>query len=184
VAPAAERALSRSELESLLAPLAGGGRMAVGAVDGARSAAATATSGRGRDMGAWGSDTFENDAACEWVLELELAGLQHVVETLDAIRAVGGDELEADLGSEGLAACDTIARLRGKPGQQDAYTEGLDAWVRSQTKRPPPELVAKALQVVDRIAGKRSELAELWEESDDLAEWRACVASLRDRLSG
>ena len=134
-------------------------------------------------MGAWGTDTFENDAACDWALELEGSGLEHVVATLAAVRASGGDWLEAELGSEGLAACDVIARLCGKFGQKDAYTVELDAWVKSQEKRPPPELVAKAVAVLDRIAGERSELAELWADSDEHGEWRARVAALRARLA-
>jgi hypothetical protein len=70
-----------------------------------------------------------------------------------------------------------------RAGQQDGYTEELDAWVKTQTRRPASELVAQALAVLDRITGEGSELALLWEESDEAGEWRACVAALRARLS-
>lgn len=72
-------------------------------------------------MGAWGCDTFENDAACDWGYELEEAGDLSLVEAaLDAVLADEEECLDADLGSEALAACEVLARLQGGGGQRDA----------------------------------------------------------------
>lgn len=134
-------------------------------------------------MGAWGSDTFENDTACDWSAALEESdSLSAIEEAMAAIEGVGGKYLDADLACEALAACDAIARLLGHYGQKDAYTEGLDQWIQAHPLLPTPELVGRALSTLDRIVGEKSELAELWDENPDEA-WRASVERLRKRLS-
>ncbi len=46
-------------------------------------------------MGAWGYNSFENDAACDWAFKLEEANdLQFIEETLDAV--FGEEYLEVD----------------------------------------------------------------------------------------
>jgi len=134
-------------------------------------------------MGAWGTDVFENDAACDWSYDLAEKGMAHIHDALSQVLETEGDYLDADLGSEGLAACDVVARLAGNPGQQDAYTETVDVWVAEQSDPPSEALVTQALQVIDRVLAKGSELAELWDEDGEDNEWRDQVAALRKRLT-
>lgn len=131
-------------------------------------------------MGAWGPDTFENDIACDWAADFADEG--SLDEVRDAIEAAGGGEyVDADVGCEALAACEVLARLAGRFGKRDAYTELLDAWVTASARPVPPELVDGALRAIDRITGADSELAELWAGD---GEWLAAVADLRRRVAG
>jgi hypothetical protein len=135
-------------------------------------------------MGAWGFDTFDNDAACDWKYELEESDDLSVIER--AISAVLNDDeeyLDADLGAAGLADCDALARLRGNWGVRNAYTESLDAWVEAHRHlTPSPDLLRRALAAIDRIRGESSELAAVWDEGDSKDQWHKAVDALRGRL--
>ncbi len=134
-------------------------------------------------MGAWGPTAFENDAAGDWGDRLVRA---HDLAEVDRVFRVVEDEtgyLEIDAACEALAACEVIARLQGRWGIRDPYTEVVDHWVLAHPQQPPSVLVQRAVTVIDRITGESSELAELSDENDDPA-WRASVAELRARVIG
>ncbi|MBK8994957.1 MAG: DUF4259 domain-containing protein [Myxococcales bacterium] len=136
-------------------------------------------------MGAWDVGTFDNDTACDWAFELHgIEDLSVVRHAIEAVLVTGSDYLDADHACEALAACEVIARLKGKWGEQNAHTEALDKWVRTHPLTPAPELVQHALEAIDRIVGQPSELRELWDESPDAAKWHAAVAELRARVAG
>lgn len=135
-------------------------------------------------MGAWGTGSFDNDTACDWSYELEeTTDLSLVKQTLAQVLEIGEDYLDADLASSGLAACEVIARLRGKGGVQNSYTETVDKLVASHPIHVPPDVIKQTLFVIDRILSSQSELLELWEESEDAKEWRESVADLRARVA-
>lgn len=134
-------------------------------------------------MGAWDSDPFGNDTACDWKYEVEESeGLEVIEDTLDTVIATGDDYLEAPEAEEAIAAADTIARLKGRAYIKNSYTESLDAWVAKQKIEVPQELVDKALIVIDRILTEPSELLELWEETGEPSEWRKHLEDLKERL--
>ena len=134
-------------------------------------------------MGAWGVDSFENDAACDWAADFIEDGTFGMVEdALDLALDDSEDMLDASVGCEALAACEVLARLQGKSGQEDAYTEDLDAWVKANPQTPPPALVKKALKAMDRVIDpEASELRALWDEPG-ADGWLAKVSNLRARL--
>jgi len=82
-----------------------------------------------------------------------------------------------------LAAGEVIARLRGRPGYKNAYTEKVDEWVAAHPIVPPDRLVARGEGVITRILGPDSELSELWADAGD-EEWLVAVDDLRRRMSG
>ena len=134
-------------------------------------------------MGAWGANTFDNDTACDWTYDLEQAGdLSLVRKALARVTSVGSEYLDSDVASTGLAACEVLARLKGHWGVRNAYTETIDKWVVAHKGEPPADLVAQALQVIDRVLVPPSELLELWSEGD-INEWQAAVADLRTRVA-
>jgi hypothetical protein len=136
-------------------------------------------------MGAWGSGTFDNDTACDWSYRLEDAeDLSLVIEAVDAVLEVGDDYLDVDLGSEGLAACEVIAGLKGKPGERSSYSRTVDDWVQANPMVPPKDLVDRAVLAIDRVQTEPSELLELWNEGGPNSEWHAAVKDLRDRVQG
>ena len=135
-------------------------------------------------MGAWGANTFDNDAACDWGYELEAASdLSPVREALARVVAVGADYLDPDVACEALAACEVIARLKGNWGVRDAYTETVDRWVSEHPTEPSSDLVDQALAAIDRVLSSPSELLELWDEDGENEEWHDAVANLRSRVA-
>lgn len=54
------------------------------------------------------------------------------------------------------------------------YTEKVDQWVKEHPIKPPTEMLEQASRAIDLVLRKKSELRELWEESESVAEeWRA-----------
>ncbi len=133
-------------------------------------------------MGAWSEDSFGNDTACDWVGDfLEEPGLQAVSKALDVVMNEEGD-LDSDLASEALAACEVIARLKGNWGLRNGYNKELDQWIIDNPQEVPANLVQKGESVIKRILGEDSELADLWDESDWSEDWRNTVDDLEKRI--
>lgn len=132
-------------------------------------------------MGAWGHDTFENDIAGDWVVELESADdLSLVVDALQEVEASGDDYLEQDMACRALAACEVLARLRGRPSSAAEPT--VDEWVANHPVIISPELSARATRVIARVLGPDSELREL-RDGPGLAAWEAHVRALLERVA-
>jgi hypothetical protein len=128
-------------------------------------------------MGAWGTATFDNDDASDWVSELE--------ETEDdALLRAALDRAGANAASEdasaALAAAEVIAASKGRPSA--SLPDEVVAWVRDHGPSVDPGLAQTAIAALDRVAA-RSELRELWAESESYDEWTADVADLRARLA-
>ncbi|RYD35262.1 MAG: DUF4259 domain-containing protein [Verrucomicrobiaceae bacterium] len=132
-------------------------------------------------MEAWDAGSFGNDTASDWVYALEeCADLSFIEDTLQGILDVGGRYMNALDGAEAVAAAEVVAWLLGRPTPVDSDSQCVAEWVASHPLAPPPALVGKALAVIHRIQGRRSELAELWEKD---AEWFTAMADLHARLT-
>jgi hypothetical protein len=130
-------------------------------------------------MGAWGPESFANDDALDWIVELEQAtdaGLLH--HTLSAA-ADEPDYLEVDGASKAVAAAEVLAALAGLPATH--LPEEVMVWVRARYAMVDKNLIALALRSLDRVR-RDSELADLWAESGP-TEWESVIAELRSRLS-
>ncbi len=133
-------------------------------------------------MGAWGSGVFENDAASDWALGLaEVRDTSLIDDTLAKVTNVGAEYLQGPDAEEGLAAAETVARMKGQWGTRDAHTEAVDRWVERLNRTPSSELVRKAVAVVDRILSEPSELLEMWAESEEFDAWKTSISNLRAR---
>lgn len=130
-------------------------------------------------MGAWGAGSFDNDDAMDWIAELEAEGLPAAGGALQDVLDLADDYLEAPTCSNGLAAAEIVAALRGNPATD--LPDEVSAWLAAHPGAPGDDLVVSARQAVDAIAAD-SELAELWDESADPAEWRSAVSDLQSRL--
>jgi hypothetical protein len=133
-------------------------------------------------MGAWGAKAFDNDTANDWAARLTTTGFVHVLEAFARVEGVGAGRVNVRFACQALAACEVVARLVGRAGYTDSYTRKVDAWVAANPLSPPPDLVARAVAVVDRILGDDSALRTLWDASGD--DWPQAMAELRTRLTG
>jgi hypothetical protein len=137
-------------------------------------------------MGAWDATIFGNDDACDWAYGLEgVADFSLIEQTLQTVLNVGTEYLDVPEAEEALAAAEVVAGLLGRWGVRNVYTETAEAWGKRIQLTPSPDLIQRAVQVVDRIMTAPSELLELWQEADDadFAAWKATVAELKKRLS-
>jgi hypothetical protein len=134
-------------------------------------------------MGAWGSGVFENDTACDFASAIaDGGGMAALAEALDRVASSGDNYLEAPEAEEGLAAAEIVARLKGSPGQQTAYTASIDAWIEGFQTEIPDALIGMAKRSIARILAEPSELLELWAASDDFDSWKRSVEEVLKRL--
>jgi hypothetical protein len=139
-------------------------------------------------MGTWSTSAFGNDFALDWAQDLqESKDLFFIEDTLNNVLSPdSADYLEAPFAAEGLAAVEVLARLYGKPGEDDENTEDVDAWVEEVGKkasRRRTDLIEKSQRAIEHILSERSELRELWQESEHYADWRASVEALKARIA-
>jgi hypothetical protein len=133
-------------------------------------------------MGAWGSQTFENDTAIDWLADfVEVGELEMIQETLET--AIEGDDepVDVDVACEALAACEVLAHLNGKHGGEHSTTPELDAWIKGFRKKAPASLYKLAGKAVERVLDEESELRLLWEDAGDEG-WLNGVKDLQARL--
>jgi len=133
-------------------------------------------------MGAWGSGSFENDTALDWVWALEESEDLSLVRQAIADVLRVDEYLDADVACIGLAAAEVVAALRDEP--QDKLPAEVSRWVHAHRLAPGDELVRDCLIAVEKIrTDDESELKELWEEDDTLpVEWYAVLDDLTSRL--
>lgn len=136
-------------------------------------------------MGAWSTDSFGNDDACDWAYDLEeVSDLSLVRETIQRVADAGEECIEAPDAAEAIAAIEIIARLKGNFGTRDSHTEPADNWVKAHPQPTPQDLINLATQALDRILRPPSELLDLWQESEDFDGWKSSVLDLKNRASG
>ena len=135
-------------------------------------------------MGAWAEDTFGNDMACDWIYTfLEDPGLPALRYAIKTVLETDG-YLDSDEACECLAACEVLARLQGKWGLRNAYSDELDDWIEANPTDVPEDLKAAADAAIERILGPDSELPALWDEGGRHEKWHASVDDLRERIQG
>lgn len=133
-------------------------------------------------MGAWGPGNFENDAAQDWLYDFGENDFRLIDRTLAGVAAmIEADDLDADEASEVLAAAECIAAAAGFP--PDEPPQELAEWLAENSPmQVKPEFVEMARKAVARVLAK-SELRELWLESEEFREWETAVLNLQSRLN-
>jgi hypothetical protein len=132
-------------------------------------------------MGAWGVNSFENDAALDWLADLEEA--EDASLLIEAFQIDLGEPLDADAGVIALAAAEVVAVILGRPAAElPPSVEEWGATCRAADIRP---LVPKALAAIEAVLDEESELRGLWEESEEsFPDWQDSVEDLQSRLQG
>ncbi len=138
-------------------------------------------------MGTWDSSVFGNDDAADFSFEFDdadtVAEVAPIIENaLDAVLNSTLD-LEAPDGATGLAAAALVVAWNepGLLGNDAAYAPA--PWPRT-TEPLPRNLHTKAAAVLDRVKNAEgNELAQLWAESGETAEFNAEIARWRSRLA-
>lgn len=131
-------------------------------------------------MGAWGTNSFENDTASDWVYELAEGGSpKTLAEAFDVERA---KVLDGADGEVVIAASEVVLALAGD------FSEGLPTevrdWGATHSELSAGVFRSECIEALDRVLGPDSELLELWSEAGDAAcrAWRSNVEELRRRV--
>jgi hypothetical protein len=128
-------------------------------------------------MGAWGSGSFENDDAADWLAKLDTI----TFDDLTKIFGQAADDpayFEAPAASVVVAAAEVVAALNGSPARE--VPQEIVKWMMNRPA-PTPEVKALALRALDRVR-KNSELKDLWLEADGLNDWTAAIQDLQTRV--
>lgn len=127
--------------------------------------------------GAWGVGPFENDDALDFALQLQ------EYDSYQAIWLPFGEIIRSDsyidatIGAQAIAAAGVVAALRGKP--RPTLPEDLAKWVESKNWSGDVKLVGTAEMCLKKVLDPaRSELAQLWQDSDQYEAWRAAGEEL------
>ena len=135
-------------------------------------------------MGAWGTGSFENDDAMDWVADLQAADdLRLVHETLARAADAGDAYLEMPEGAAAVAAAEVVAALLGAPGP--TMPEEARDWVTTHASlEVPAGTVGLAVAALARVRSDPavSEILDCWKDSDHLADWLAALDDLERRL--
>lgn len=127
-------------------------------------------------MGAWGLQFNENDDAADWIADFGDTPDWQAIDA--AFEHCSGDYVEAPECSNALAAAEVVAAGLGKASPR--LDGGLASWAMSM----PEEAQSRrdmAVQALSRVRDD-SELKELWEETDEFADWTASVNETLARL--
>ena len=130
-------------------------------------------------MGTWGYKTFENDAASDWLYDLdEASGASFLLKPIQAVNHARGKP-DIDDCLEALASAEVIAGARYEPPKRIPPVAGK--WIRRVGFSPNNPTVKLAIRAVSKVE-KNSDLADTWKEVGELARWRVAVAALSRRL--
>ncbi len=133
-------------------------------------------------MGTWGSGSFENDDASDFLLEFQNDGIAALWRVFEITNA---EYLEAPEAQRAVAGAEIVA-LVSDPERHDetispAFPETI-ARLAPLLKPHLTELRVAAVLALNRVLADKSELKELWEEGDP-SEWTNAIGKLKDSLA-
>jgi len=132
-------------------------------------------------MGAWGSGSFENDDASDWIADFcDDPDKELISDALSTVAEMDAAEyLEAPDCSVGIAAAEVVAALKG--AANPSLPDDAKECVAKLKIKVDPSIISLALKAIERIKTD-SELKELWDESESPNEWNAAIGNLEARL--
>ncbi len=132
-------------------------------------------------MDAWGPGSFQNDAAVEWLVELEGEDEQYVLDALSAVaEADDGERIDEETAAIAIAAAEVVAASRGKAAPR--VPETIPAWIEDNEEAFEDEDVLLARGAVERVKGA-SDLQRKWFDDEAKDDWIWMVDRLLARLS-
>lgn len=128
-------------------------------------------------MGAWGYEVFEDDSALDFLDELrEEDDLKELFNDIFN-EAINCDYLEYDLCEQVLVAAAIINSLSNKD-KYELLSEEYEDLIKKAKKQNVIKLKDNALKAIKEVLSEKSELKELWEETDDFDNWKKVVEEL------
>ena len=130
-------------------------------------------------MAAWGTKTFEEDTANDWIQEL--IDSEDAREFLSESLSIDPGYIEADQAAIVLAASETLIALLDEP--RIGVPGALVDWVGDNECDDVSDLPEVALPALAKVLGKESELREIWSDSEDFDGWLENIESMREVIT-
>ncbi len=135
-------------------------------------------------MGAWGHGPFEDDAALDFVRDIEEAKNPKKIITEALDHAVESDYLETDEANAAIVSAAYIdSAVNGTkyttPEMGEPYE--VDTFPTRFPDLDLSDLKSKAVAALEKVIGEGSELKELWEEGGE-SEWQQGIEEMIRRL--
>ena len=135
-------------------------------------------------MGAWGHRPFEDDAALDFVWDIEEAENPKDIITEALTNAVEAEYLEYDEANAAIVSAAYIdSAVNGTkyttPEMSEPYE--VDTFSTRFPELDLSDLKIKAVAALEKVIGEDSELKELWEESEEPA-WQQGIEEMIKRL--
>jgi hypothetical protein len=131
-------------------------------------------------MGTWDIGPFDNDSAADFGGDLDEAALEEREAMIrGALKRAADptDSLDTSVGERAVAAAALVAAQ---------YPDGELTCSNYGPSEPLPEFPADlrtlAVDALDQVVSKRSELAELWNDAANGSKWHHDITRLRDVL--
>ncbi len=130
-------------------------------------------------MSAWGTGTFDDDFACDWLEDLgdsdPIAFFEHCLDL------TGQDDLEYLACVGVVCTAEMIHAICC--GRRDELPQPAGQWLRDNRALPVGRLVPAAIGGLRRVLGHQSEMRDRWEDNEELFDsWIAGITDLVDRL--
>lgn len=129
-------------------------------------------------MSGWGTGSFENDDAQNFLATLHLKTPDDLQQIL-AAAADASDSLEAAQSGVVIAAAEIVATAKGAPPR--TVPPQIAEWVGKIPGAPSAQMNELAQRAVNKVR-TNSELKDLWQEAEGLNEWSAELHELEGRL--
>jgi hypothetical protein len=130
-------------------------------------------------MGAWGTGSFDNDAALDWLFALN--DFEMVNNTLNQVANSDSNAyLDDDCCCFALAAAEIIAICGGFPAKN--LPDKVKTFAAANSKFCNKKIISLAKKAVQKIESS-SDLQELFDEKGRDVEWHRTVKNLLKRLS-
>jgi len=129
-------------------------------------------------MATWGTKTFEDDTAVDWISELVEA--DETREFLLAAITLPEDDAEVDYDTAVIvvASCEVIVALLDEP--RKGLPEELKDWLSDNECDDITDLPEFASIALNQVLADDSELVTTWQEAEDYDEWKEGVDELQE----
>jgi len=137
-------------------------------------------------MGAWGTNSFDNDGALDFLADYR-EGTAAVVETIlrDIAHLADGTYIEADAGQAAIVAAEVVAACHDNASAAVDDDMREDMLAHRADVAANLDLIDFASAAIPKVmVSETSELAELWDDAEpaDAEAFRTGVADLLTRL--
>jgi hypothetical protein len=138
-------------------------------------------------MGTWGTGYFEDDAALDFMGDIEESTepKRLLIKTFDT--AIKSNYLESDEGTAVIVAAAYVdSQVNGTKftSGSDAEPLEIDTFPNRNPDQNFSDLKDKAVAALTKVLGDNSEINELWNENDEeYPVWRQSIQQLIGRLS-